>query len=222
MARTKTEPPTNINDPRYLKALAHPTRIRVLAMLRERRASPVELSDRLGESLGTVAYHVRTLKNLGLIKLVATRQRRGATEHIYEAVEHPRFSDGAWDAVSPVGKQRLLSAMLQQAGEYAAGSAAAGGFDRSDAAIARASLKLDEKGWTQLAKAAKKWLAEVDKIEQGALERMKGDPHAEPLDVGVVTMLFEAVPLSDRVAKGIEDAADGAAPRPKRRSSLRD
>jgi DNA-binding transcriptional ArsR family regulator len=187
---------TNIDDPRYVKALAHPTRIRLLAMLRERRASPNELAERLGLPLGTVAYHVRTLRNLGVIKLVATAKRRGATEHYYEATEHPRFTDEAWAAVSPIGKQRMLSAMLQQAGDYAAGSAAAGGFDRADAVITRHSLQLDERGWKDLTKLARKFLADMDKIEGRAQKRLEAGESGEALDVGVILMAFEALPLS--------------------------
>src|ERR671929_86884 len=38
------EPITNIDDPRYVKAISHPLRVRILAMLQERTASPSELS----------------------------------------------------------------------------------------------------------------------------------------------------------------------------------
>ena len=189
-----------IDDPRYVKALAHPMRIRILAMLREGAASPVQLAERLDETLGSVAYHVRTLSNLELIDLVDTRQRRGATEHFYRAKEVPRFSDAAWDGLSVVGKQRMLSAMLGQLGEYINGSAATGGFDRSDANISRQSLKADEKGWSDLAKATKKWLAEVDKIETQIKKRTEGTPEHELLDVGLVLLLFEALPFSERSA----------------------
>lgn len=193
------KPITNIDDPRYVKALAHPLRIRVLALLEEQTASPVELADRLGESLGTVAYHVRTLLNLGLLELVTTRQRRGAVEHVYRVRDHPRFTDESWDALSPIAKQRLLSAMLSQIGEYATGSAAAGGFDRSDSHLTRTALKLDERGWMQLAQATKTWLQQVQKIEQAALERVNRRPcDHELFDVGLVVMLFEALPFSAR------------------------
>ena len=117
-----------------------------------------------------MAYHVRTLHQLDLLKLVGTRQRRGATEHMYAAVARPSFSDDAWAAMEPVAKQRLLSSMLRQIGEYANGSAAAGGFDRDDANISRIALKLDERGWKKLAAASKKWLAEVQRIEAGREE----------------------------------------------------
>jgi len=36
-----------------------------------------------------VSYHVRTLAQLELIKLVKKTPRRGAIEHHYEAVERP-------------------------------------------------------------------------------------------------------------------------------------
>ncbi len=201
-ALPRRTPVTNINDPRYLKAVSHPIRVRILAMLDEGAASPKQLSDRLGVSLGTMAYHVRTLHQLDLLKLVGTRQRRGATEHMYKAVARPSFSDEAWASMEPVAKQRLLGSMLRQIGEYANGSAAAGGFDRSDANISRIALKLDEKGWKQLAAANKKWLAEVQKIEQGVQKRASG-PGAEHdlFDVGLVMMLFEALPLSEAAAQ---------------------
>jgi DNA-binding transcriptional ArsR family regulator len=196
MARNK--PVTSINDPRYLKALAHPLRVRILAMLDEHPASPKQLAGRLGASLGVVAYHVRTLHQLELLELVETRQRRGATEHLYKAAAHPRFSDEAWGAMEPVAKQRLLSALLRQVGEYANGSAAAGGFDRADANITRKPLRLDERGWKQLADAQKKWLAEVDRIAEGVSKRtQKAGAEHDLMDVGLVILLFEAVPLSE-------------------------
>jgi DNA-binding transcriptional ArsR family regulator len=194
-------PITNINDPRYLKGVSHPVRVRILAMLDEGPASPKMLSDRLGVGLGVMAYHVRTLYQLDLLKLVGTRQRRGATEHLYATVARPSFSDEAWAAMEPVAKQRLLSAMLRQIGEYANGSAAAGGFDRADANISRIALKLDERGWKKLADANKKWLAEVQRIEADVRKRASkpGDEH-ELTDVGLVILLFEALPLSEAAA----------------------
>jgi DNA-binding transcriptional ArsR family regulator len=203
------KPITNIDDPRYVKALAHPMRIRILAMLEEQPASPVQLAERLDDaSLGAVAYHVRTLSNLGLLELVATRQRRGATEHVYRAIEHPRFTDESWEALGPVAKQRLLGAMLQQIGEYASTSAAAGGFDRTDAHITRTGLKLDGRAWHQLAEATKKWLREVQRIELAAHKRVsRQTDRDQSLDVGLVILLFEALPFSAKPRGG-----DGAGP----------
>src|SRR5947199_7951973 len=80
---------TSLDDPRYVKALSHPLRVRVLAILEERTASPVQLAELLGASLGVVSYHVRTLEKFGLIKLVRTTPVRGAVELHYCAKERP-------------------------------------------------------------------------------------------------------------------------------------
>ena len=205
------KPITDIDDPRYVKALAHPLRIRILAMLADRSASPVQLAGKLDATLGTVAYHVRTLHSLGLVELVDTRQRRGATEHYYRAREHPRFPDDAWSGLAPVAKQRMLSAMLQQIGEYVTGSAAAGGFDRSEAHMTRSVLRLDERGWQQLVTATRKWLREAERIEESAAARIAkvsdgdGDGDRADLDVGLVVMLFEGRP-PDTTGPGTDGA----------------
>jgi hypothetical protein len=60
--------------------MSHPLRVRILAMLDERKASPNQLADWLGARLGTVAYHVRTLEQLGLIEVVDETRVRGAVE----------------------------------------------------------------------------------------------------------------------------------------------
>lgn len=195
MARSKPKPITNITDPRWVRAIAHPVRIRALAMLDEQEASPVVLAKKLGQPLGTVSYHVRTLYDLGLLDLVRTRQRRGATEHFYRTRQHPAFSDEAWAGLGVVPKQRMITAALQQIHDYASRSAAAGGFDRADAHFSRAGLKLDRQGWSELAKVSKKWLEQALKIEAAAAKRLQSDPHSM-IDVGLVILLFEALPFS--------------------------
>jgi DNA-binding transcriptional ArsR family regulator len=64
-------------------ALSHPIRLLIIGRLLEEHASPNMLAIKLELPLGTVAYHVRELYKLGLLKLVKTQQKRGATEHIY-------------------------------------------------------------------------------------------------------------------------------------------
>lgn len=185
------------DDPRYVKALAHPLRIRILAMLEERPASPVQLAPRLGGTLGQVGYHVRVLRDAGLIELVETRRRRGAVEHIYSAARVPLFTDAAWGRAGAAVRRRAAAALLQQIGEYVAGSAEEGGFDRSDANLSRVPLRLDEQGWQELVAAGRRWLAEAGDVQERALERSR-DESVELRDVGLVLLLFEAVGFSDR------------------------
>ena len=192
MARRSKSPKTvSIDDPRYLKALGHPLRMRILALLSEEASSPARLAERLGEPLGNVAYHVRTLSGLGLLELVETRPVRGTTEHFYRTAGNPVFTDKAWGSLNPVGKQQVISSFLREVGEQVNGSAAAGGFDRADAHFSRLALDLDEEGWGELAEASKRWVEEAEAIAARAGER-----DAERFAAGLVLLLFEAQPFS--------------------------
>lgn len=191
-----SKPVTNISDPRYVKALSHPLRVRILALLQERTASPRELAEWLDATLGTVSYHVRTLHDFGLIELVKTTQVRGAIAHHYKATIRPTVDDAAWASAPPIAKQAAVGATLQTVDDYARASAAAGGFDRGEAHLTRTNLRLDAKGWQAADKACQKLLAELGRIEEAAAKRIEKDPNAGTSDAALVVMLFEAIRLS--------------------------
>jgi DNA-binding transcriptional ArsR family regulator len=191
------KPITNIDDPRYVKAMSHPLRVRILAMLDERTASPVELAGWLDASLGTVAYHVRTLERMGLVELVHETRVRGAVEHHYKSVERPRVSDDAWAAAPAIAKQAAVSASLQTIDAYARAASAAGGFDHGNSHLTRTQLTLDARGWSDLSRACMRLLDQVNRIEEAAEERMERNPHSgDTKDVALVMMLFEAARLA--------------------------
>jgi DNA-binding transcriptional ArsR family regulator len=194
------KPVTRIDDPRYVKAMSHPLRVRILAILMERQASPVELAQVLEGTLGTVSYHVRTLHQLGLIELVGETRVRGAVEHHYRAKARPEITDEAWEKAPPIAKQAAVGSSLQMIDDYARASAAAGGFDHADAALIRLSMTLDAKGWQQLAKACKRLYEQAQRIEADARERLdSGTAEGEETDVGLVMMMFEAIALGEAI-----------------------
>ncbi|MGI5482546.1 ArsR/SmtB family transcription factor [Streptomyces lavendofoliae] len=56
-------------DPRSLRGLAHPLRIRLLSALRHHGpATASQLADRLGESSGATSYHLRQLASYGFVE----------------------------------------------------------------------------------------------------------------------------------------------------------
>jgi DNA-binding transcriptional ArsR family regulator len=190
-------PITNIDDPRYVKAMSHPLRVRILALLEERTASPVELAGWLNATLGTVAYHVRTLERIGLIELTRETRVRGAVEHHYRARERPTVSDEAWAAAPPIAKQAAVSASLQTIDAYARAASAAGGFDHGNSHLTRTALHLDARGWNDLSRACIRLLSQAERIEDAAKGRMELNPHTgETKDVALVMMLFEATRLA--------------------------
>ena len=199
------KPITNIDDPRYVKAMSHPLRVRILAMLDERTASPVELAGWLGASLGTVAYHVRTLERIGLVELVHDTRVRGAVEHHYKSCARPTVTDEAWAAAPAIAKQAAVSSSLQTIDAYARAASAAGGFDSGNAHLTRTTLTLDSRGWSELSRACVRLLSQIDRIEESAKERMQLNPHSgETHDVALVMMLFEAARLA---VENVDDPA---------------
>jgi DNA-binding transcriptional ArsR family regulator len=210
------KPIKTIDDPRYVKAMSHPLRVRILAMLDERTASPNQLAGWLGASLGTVAYHVRTLEQLGLIELVDETRVRGAVEHHYRARARPNVTADGWADAPPIAKQAAVGSSLDVIADYARASAAAGGFDRQDAQLRRTLLKLDARGFAQLSKAVDKLIEQAQKIEASASERIAKNPHADDIvEAGLGVMLFDAVRLS-----GPENS-DGRTPGARRSRSRR-
>jgi DNA-binding transcriptional ArsR family regulator len=210
------KPITNIDDSRYVKAMSHPLRVRILALLDERTASPVELAGWLDATLGTVAYHVRTLERMGLIELVRETRVRGAVEHHYRSTERPRVSDEAWGAAPPIAKQAAVASSLQTIGAYARAASAAGGFDHANSHLTRTSLHLDARGWSELSRACMRLLAQADRIEDAARERIQRNPETgETAEVALVMMLFEATRLS-----GVDDDGHAAAQRRRHRQEI--
>src|SRR4051812_48000759 len=120
---------SDIGDPRLVKALAHPLRVQILSTLEDRVASPSDLASELNAPLGNVSYHVRTLADLGLVKLVKRRTRRGAVEHYYQARGRAQVSNRAWAQVPGVVKRSMVAVALEQAVDQAGAAAAAGGLD---------------------------------------------------------------------------------------------
>lgn len=72
-------------DQALLFLLRHPLRKRLLRLYlkAEEELSPKELADYTKEPLGTVALHVRVLRDQGAVELARERPCRGAIEHFY-------------------------------------------------------------------------------------------------------------------------------------------
>ena len=78
-----------------MRALAHPTRVRMLHLLRAEPLSASELARRLDIRFGSAQYHLRSLERAGIAFRVGERSRRGGTEILFE-VPH-----GLWVDVEP-------------------------------------------------------------------------------------------------------------------------
>jgi Helix-turn-helix domain len=184
-------------------------------VLADRVASPSDLAEELSAPLGNVAYHVRILERLGLLKLVKKRPRRGAIEHYYQARGRVSVSDRAWGQVPNIVKESMVHGFLDQVARYVGQASEAGGFERGDAHLIRQPFRVDEQGWRELATAVAELLARAEQIESESAARLKRVDHEGELEAALVLMLFEAA-LAEAAPPG-----DGKAAKPSRRSTKR-
>jgi DNA-binding transcriptional ArsR family regulator len=209
---------TEIDDTRFVKALAHPLRIHILRILEDRTASPRELSDELGAKLPNVSYHVRFLERLGVLELVDTQPRRGALEHFYRASGRLRVTGKAWAQVPAIVKNAMVAATLDQIIDYVKAGAMIGGFDRADAHASRQPVLLDAQGFKDLGAALDELLDRANVIAAESAKRVAEDNHhSEELSAGLVLMLFETPPAQT----GIPVKPARERPSSQRRSSRR-
>lgn len=183
-------PDVDAVDSRVVKALGHPTRVRILNILRDRElASPVELSHELGIALGTIGYHVRRLESLGFIELAKRTQRRGAIEHHYRA---RAVLDSHTDGHVPHAPTRGLGAEATAIVNEAQAALAAGGFDALAARADRLVVVLDRRGRAALARELPRWEAAVERVASQSAKRLARTADSAPHTGVAVLMRFGA------------------------------
>ena len=69
-----------------LRAIADELRTRIVEALSHRAMTVTQLGEMLGQAPAKIHYHVRELERVGLVRLVATREKSGILEKYYRAV----------------------------------------------------------------------------------------------------------------------------------------
>jgi DNA-binding transcriptional ArsR family regulator len=178
-------------DPDLAKALSHPLRHRILERLSVTgEASPTQLARALDEPLGNVAYHVRILHRLGFVELVGTRQRRGALEHLYRALPHPWLDAEQWARLPTAFRRLAVARTLRDIVSDASEAGVGGGFDHPDAQIRRASLKLDQEGWSDVVRLLDQTFTALQQIHTDSTVRTSERKPAQPLIHAEIAVLL--------------------------------
>lgn len=94
-----------ISDPRVLKVVAHPLRVRLLGLLRsEGPATASQLGRKVDESSGSTSYHLRELAKFGFIEEEPSsdgRERVWRASHQYTSWDSRQMSE------TPEGREAL-------------------------------------------------------------------------------------------------------------------
>lgn len=173
--KTKTASGKEVVENHLVKALSHPVRARALAIFNDRVASPKEIADELGLEIGNVSYHVKTLKDLGCVQLVKTRQVRGATEHFYRGVTRSFLNDEGWAQLSEEARKGISVVGLKMIDASSMEALLAGTFDaRPDRHLSRSPVNVDELGWDELTDLLANTLEGVFEIQARSASRLAG------------------------------------------------
>jgi DNA-binding transcriptional ArsR family regulator len=185
-----TKPITDIDDPRLVKALAHPLRVRIMGVLEKRAASPKDLAEELGVPLENVSYHVRALKDFGFIKQERQRIVRGTVQRHYRAVARPRITAAAWEQLPDIVREALDRATIDQIMHVVAKAANEGKLWRPESHLDRFPLMFDEQGFAEASQAITEVVGRLQEIEKASKARLS-DHDAEVPSV-FIAMLFDA------------------------------
>ncbi len=190
MAQTRTSPEGITQQ--LAKALAHPLRVRILTSLHRGISSPNQLSQELGEPLGNVSYHVKTLLEYDCVELVKTEPRRGAVEHFYRATERAFFSDAEWAKVPASARKGISGVTLQSIGQDATEALIAGSINaRTDTHLTHTPLLVDEQGWDELTALLAEAQSRAVEIQQESADRL-AEAKTEPISTKLAILHFES------------------------------
>jgi DNA-binding transcriptional ArsR family regulator len=91
-----------------LRALSHPVRLRILALMTSRGMSSAELARELEMNHAAVSFHVRQLAAAGFLELAETRSNRGGQERRYR---QRVVSGSEWVPEDP---RQMVSALAEE------------------------------------------------------------------------------------------------------------
>jgi hypothetical protein len=173
--------------------VSHQLRRRIWYAMTEHPISPRELADELHEPVNDVAYHVRVLRDLGIIELAGTRPVRGATQHFYRAVRRPHLGTEEVEALDPESSTANATNILQLEFADAATSLEAGNLvTRPEHCVFRLGVHLDEEGWQEFHSIIAETVDRLYEAETRCVDRRreKGED-SDPVSVVVHLNLFE-------------------------------
>lgn len=159
-------------NPRIVRALSHPLRQHILAVLNERVASPTEIGREIDLEVPAFYHHIEVLEELGCIERVGARKRRGVEEHFFRASVTLLFDDQAWRALPATLQADLVAAGLQAIFDDAVRGLEQGSFAGDATHLSRLPGVFDEKGWQEAKELMGEALTGLRDIQDRSGERL--------------------------------------------------
>ena len=171
-----------ITSPQLAQASAHPIRVKLMAALTMKTASPRELADEIDEKLNNVCYHLNQLAKLGCVELVEVVDAAGGRvgEHIYRGVRRPYMSIEAWNGLTEHAKHRWVMTTMRLITEDIEKAMNKGTFlDPDDNHLTRSPMVVDVKGWAETLEILERAVADLIEVEARSAVRLQGSTEGE-------------------------------------------
>jgi DNA-binding transcriptional ArsR family regulator len=200
-------------DRRLIKAIGHPVREHILAVLNERIASAREIGEEIGADVSSFYHHIEELEKLECIERVETKRRRGVKEHFFRARSTLVFDETRWHALPPSIKADVAVSSLQYLFDDVADALEEGTLDaRDDRHISWVPAEFDPQGWEEARDLIDQTLERLGAIQDAAALRLaKGRERG--LMATVAMLAFETVDASSAIRR-----AGGREQRPRQAS----
>ena len=143
-----------VTAPEQLRALADPLRATLLELLLERAATVTEMARAVDRPKSTVAYHVNSLVDAGLLRVVRTRRVRAIDERYYG-----RVARTVYIGTLNRPEDREVVAAVNGLAEAAAEAAAAHAADELRCLLVHARIPIEEvrNFWAQVQEVARRF-----------------------------------------------------------------
>lgn len=189
-------------DPRLVRALGNPLRIRLLELLSDRvsltPAAALKLLGDDGVALSNLAYHLRVLRDCKLVEIAAMADRDGGGS-AYRLTPKCFVEDTVWHLMPSGLKPPVWVAALQALTQRSIHALAAGTVTRPGSQFDLLPLALDEHGWRKAIGALGESLIQVEEAHRESVERARssaaGADSLRPILISLIA--FESSPSGD-------------------------
>jgi DNA-binding transcriptional ArsR family regulator len=179
-------------DRRLTRAIGHPVREHILAVLNERVASPTEIGDEIELDVSAFYKHVQMLEELGCIECVERRQVRGASERFFRASSTLSFDRAAWAKLPLTLRTDLCGGLLKAIFGEAVAALKRGSLGGGEAEhLSWTPATVDARGQREVADILDETLVRLLGAQRNSTARMKGTGE-EGIPVTFALLGFEA------------------------------
>jgi DNA-binding transcriptional ArsR family regulator len=134
------------------KAMAHPLRVKIVEMLNEEPAAPVDISRRLDVPLPNLSYHFRTLLELECIEEIQREQKRGSIKTTYKSRVDLVWGDLCFSGMNSKARSAITTTTLANCASRVSDAIWEGTYDaRDDLHLSLQTGLVDEDGFDEIA-----------------------------------------------------------------------